>query len=97
MYNARIMRSLWMTAAILGLAAVVKHDPAGLPLDKGVRFTENTATIHVGDGLWVGASEAPTTFKIYAIDPATQQVAFEGMGQTAHHRAAPETSEWPDH
>jgi hypothetical protein len=45
--------------------------PAGLPLDKGVRFTENTATVHVGDGLWVGASEAPTTFKIYAIDPAT--------------------------
>ena len=33
------------------LAALVKHAPAGLPLDKGVRFTENTATIHVGDGL----------------------------------------------
>lgn len=61
------------------LAALVKHDPAGLPLDKGVRFTENTATIHVGDGLWVGASEAPTTFKIYAVDPATQQVAFYGV------------------
>lgn len=24
------------------LAALVKHDPAGLPLAKGVRFTENT-------------------------------------------------------
>src|ERR1700722_20235316 len=51
------------------LAALVKHDPAGLPLSRGVRFTENTAEIRVGDGLWVGASEAPTTFKIYAIDP----------------------------
>jgi hypothetical protein len=61
------------------LAALVKHDPAGLPLDKGVRFTENTATIHIGDGLWVGASEAPTTFKIYAFDPATQQVGFYGV------------------
>jgi hypothetical protein len=61
------------------LAALVKHDPAGLPLDKGVRFTENTATIHVGDGLWVGASEAPTTFKIYTVDPATEQVAFYGV------------------
>ena len=50
-----------------------------MPLDKGVRFTENTATIHVGDGLWVGASEAPTTFKIYAFDPATEQIGFYGV------------------
>jgi len=46
------------------LAALVKHDPAGLPLSRGVRFTENTAEIRIGDGLWVGASEAPSTFKI---------------------------------
>jgi hypothetical protein len=57
----------------------VKHDPSGLPLSRGVRFTENTAEIKVGDGLWVGASEAPTTFKIYAVDPATSQVAFYGV------------------
>ena len=61
------------------LAAVVKHDPSGLPLAKGVRFTENTAAIPVGDGLWVSASEAPTTFKIYAVDPATRQVALYGV------------------
>jgi hypothetical protein len=61
------------------LAALVKHDPAGLPLSRGVRFTENTAEIKIGDGLWVGASEAPTTFKIYAVDPATSQVAFCGV------------------
>jgi hypothetical protein len=53
------------------LAAMVKHDPSGLPLAKGVRYTENTAEIQVGEGLWVGASEAPTTFKIYAVDPAS--------------------------
>jgi hypothetical protein len=58
------------------LAALVKHDPSGLPLSRGVRFTENTAEIRVGDGLWVGASEAPTTFKIYAVDPASNQVGF---------------------
>ena len=51
-------------------------DPAGLPLSPGVRFTENTAEIKIGDGLWVSASEAPTTFKIYAVDPATSQVAI---------------------
>ncbi len=45
------------------LAALVKHDPAGLPLSQGVRFTENTAEIRIGDGLWVGASEAPTTLR----------------------------------
>ena len=38
------------------LAAMVKHDPSGLPLAKGVRYTENTAEIQVGEGLWVGAS-----------------------------------------
>jgi hypothetical protein len=63
------------------LTALVKHDAAGLPLSRGVRFTENTAEIPVGDGLWVGASEAPTTFKIYAVDPATSQVAFYGVMQ----------------
>jgi hypothetical protein len=61
------------------LAALVKHDPSGLPLSKGVRFTENTAEIRIGDGLWVGASEAPTTFKIYAIDPESNQVGFYGV------------------
>jgi hypothetical protein len=44
-----------------------------LPLSKGFRFTENTAEIRIGEGLWVGASEAPTTFKIYAVDPASNQ------------------------
>ena len=60
------------------LAAMVKHDPTGLPLANGVRYTENTAEIQVGEGLWVGASEAPTTFKIYAVDPASSQIAFYG-------------------
>jgi len=35
------------------LAALVKHDPSGLPLSRGVRFTENTAEIRIGDGLCV--------------------------------------------
>jgi hypothetical protein len=39
------------------LAALVRHDPAGLPLFRGVRFTENTAEIRIGDGLWVGEIE----------------------------------------
>ncbi len=31
--------------------------PAGLPLNRDVKFTENTARLKVGsEGLWVGAS-----------------------------------------
>jgi hypothetical protein len=58
------------------VAAMVKHDPSGLPLAPGYKYTENTAAIQIGDGLWVGASEAPTTFKIYAADPASKQVGL---------------------
>jgi hypothetical protein len=61
------------------LAALVKHDPNGLPLANDVKFTENTATLQLGDGLWVGASEAPTTFKIYAADPTSHQIGFYGV------------------
>ncbi|MGA3292402.1 MAG: hypothetical protein ABSE45_00315 [Candidatus Acidiferrales bacterium] len=58
------------------IAAMVKHDPSGLPLATGYKYTENTAAIQLGDGLWVGASEAPTTFKIYALDPTSQQAGL---------------------
>ena len=53
------------------IAAMVKHDLSGLPLTSDYKYTENTATMPLGDGLWVGASEAPTTFKSYAVDPAS--------------------------
>ncbi len=58
------------------IAAMVKHDPSGLPLAPGYKYTENTAAIQIGDGLWVGASEPPTTFKIYAADPVSKQVGL---------------------
>jgi hypothetical protein len=57
------------------LAALVKHDPTAVPFDKDTKFTENTANIPVGDGLWVTATGGPTTFQVYAADPVTQQVA----------------------
>jgi hypothetical protein len=61
------------------MAAMVAHDPTRLPVARTVRYTENTATMPLGDGLWVGASELPQTFKIYAADPVTQQVGFFGV------------------
>jgi len=57
------------------LAALVAHNPSAVPFDKDVKFTENTANIPVGDGLWVTASSEPTEFQIYAADPVMQQVA----------------------
>src|SRR5579863_4362312 len=62
------------------LAALVRHDPAGLPLNRDVKFTENTARLKVGsEGLWIGASELPTGFRIYAIDVGAGQAGFYGV------------------
>jgi len=57
------------------LAALVKHDPKAVPFANEVKFTENTANIPVGYGLWVTASGGPTEFQVYAADPVAQQVA----------------------
>lgn len=61
------------------LAALVAHDASRAPMARGARFTENTGVLDVGEGLWIGASEAPTTFKIYVPDPATSQIGFLGV------------------
>jgi hypothetical protein len=57
------------------LAALLRHDDNALPLAKDVKFTENAATLQLGDGLWVGASEGPT-FKIYGLDPVAGQAGI---------------------
>ena len=62
------------------LAALVRHDPAGLPLNRDVRFTENTARLKLGsEGLWVAASGLPTGFRIYALDVGAGQAGFYGV------------------
>jgi hypothetical protein len=58
---------------------MVVHNPSTLPLAKIIKCTENTAEIPLGDGLWLGISEGPTTFKIYAADPIAGQVGFFGV------------------
>ena len=63
------------------LDALVAHDPSRLPVAKSVKYTENTAQMPLGDGLWVGASEGPTTFKIYALDPVAHQAGLMGVMQ----------------
>jgi hypothetical protein len=63
------------------LDALVKHDPASAPMARNARFTENTVSIPVGEGLWLGANEAPTTFRVVAADPVAGQVAMLGAMQ----------------
>lgn len=68
------------------LAALVRHDPAGLPLNRDVKFTENTARLKVGtEGLWIGASELPTGPRIYAVDVGAGQVGFYGVMKERGH------------
>jgi len=56
------------------LVALVAHDPSAVPFDQYVKFTENTAEIPVGYGLWETASGGPSEFQVYAADPVNQQV-----------------------
>jgi len=57
----------------LYVAALIRHDPSSVPFSKYVRFTENTQQLSLGEGLWATASEAPANFKIYGVDPETNQ------------------------
>jgi hypothetical protein len=61
------------------LAALPKHDPAGLPLAKNVQLVENTKKTPIGQGLWKTATGGPTDFKIYAADPDQGQIGFIGV------------------
>ena len=57
------------------LAALVAHNPSAVPFDRYVKYTQNTAEIPVGFGLWETASGGPSEFQVYAADPVNQQVA----------------------
>ncbi len=61
------------------LDAVVRNDPALVPLSDGVVFVENTERLSVGEGLWQRASGGPTDFKIYVADPVEGQIGFMGI------------------
>lgn len=59
------------------LAALVAHDPSRLPVAAGVKFTENTIPLKLGDALW-GTISGLGTYKVYFADPQAGQVGFEG-------------------
>ena len=63
------------------LAAVVKHNPAGVPIASDVKLVENLNSIPIGKGLWETATGGPTEFKIYVADPVAGQIGFMGVMQ----------------
>ena len=63
----------------LYLGALARHQPSGAPLAPNAKFTENTVKIPVGEGLWLGVTEPPTTFRVSVIDPTAGQVGFFGL------------------
>lgn len=69
------------------LAALDARDPERLPLARGVKFTENTVPLTLGDGFWQTidrGSQSPTSRLVIA-DPDTSQVAFYGAATENGH------------
>lgn len=64
------------------LAALVKHDPKGLPLSEDVVYTENAQVLKVGDGFWKTA-EGLGNYKHIFADPEFGQVAMMGTMREA--------------
>ncbi len=62
------------------LAALVNHDPAGVPLAEDVKLVENTEVLPIGKGLWETSTGGGTTdYKIYVADPVEGQIGFMGL------------------
>lgn len=59
--------------------ALVKHDPAGLPMASNVKLVENTEVTPIGKGLWTTATKGPSAFSIVVADPVAGQVGFIGV------------------
>jgi hypothetical protein len=57
------------------LQALIKHDPASLPMTRNVKYTENGVRLSVGDGLWQTASAMPT----YRLDVIDDEAGAAGL------------------
>jgi hypothetical protein len=57
------------------IAALVAHDPAMVPLAKGVRYSENSVPLPIPDGFWKNAT-AVRPYRLYIVDPDWGTVGF---------------------
>ena len=60
------------------LAALKAHDPSGLPLAEGVRFTENGVPLAIGDGAWRTVDQIGD-YKLPFLDPEDGQAGLYGV------------------
>lgn len=58
------------------LKALVAHNPAQIPVTSGVKFTENTIPLKLGDALW-GTISGLGTYKLYFADPEDGTAGIE--------------------
>src|SRR3954467_5715246 len=69
------------------LDALVKHDPAAVPLAANVRFTENGQRLATGDALW-RSMKSKGTYRLFVSDVDAGQVAFIGTVNEENSDAA---------
>lgn len=69
------------------LVALDAHDPKMLSLAGGVKFTENTVALGLGDGFWqtIDKGSQSSTSRLIIADPSTSQVAFYGAATENGH------------
>jgi hypothetical protein len=60
------------------LAGLAARDASHLPVASTVKFTENSVTLKLGQGLW-GTATGLGTYKLYFADPALGDVGFIGV------------------
>lgn len=80
-------RACLTRAADTYMDALVAKDPARVSWAKQVRYTENSVSMMIGDGIW-GTVTARSATAVHAVDPSTGNVAWFGTveehGQPAY-------------
>ena len=77
------------------LAALVAHDPSAVPFDRYVKFTQNTAEIPVGYGLWETASGGPSEFQNGDAGPSTVPWTPHGPNWCVRQHSLPSSRDSP--
>jgi len=73
-FGAPLDRAALIKLADDYFAALVAHNPKGVPLANNVKMVEQVKRIQPGEGLWKTATSVPTNFKIVIPDTVSQQV-----------------------
>ena len=60
------------------MEALAAQDPSRVPWAPRVRYTENSVSMMIGDGIW-GAISSRSPTPLHAVDPATGNVAWFGL------------------